>query len=354
MYTNGLLAVFSSFTGIDAASRIITCSMVFHLDALLEGHRTPRTDATVVEEPIECRVDVLLREGRGCESYIEHSLVPFQGVQFGDRQHQLPLPTTQDPNDVATFPTHMVEDMVNRISAGARVPSRTASSSPRELRSLRTSRLVGRLLHRARECPREPPAHRQGDTHHDTPVVHSLYFGPQHTLQFFAVVVRDRWEHRESRWPTVCCHVVQHDPYPIARFAATSFDTTPTPLHGGPTLVGLSVGCLSTLDMTLLTPSMARGVTMHRISLPPRIVVETRIVQTSSPARAASVDAGNTGYFRGLETGDVGDANGVSGGSMHSGGGAAGAKGAPSKKNKMLDTMPKGAVPQTFFVAQCF
>jgi hypothetical protein len=119
MYTDGLLAVFSLFTGIDVASRLIARSMVYHQDAQLEGHRAPRTDAPIAEEPIEHRVDVLLREGRGRESFVEHSLVPFRGAQFSDRQHQLPLPTTQDANNAATFMAHMVEDLVDRISASA-------------------------------------------------------------------------------------------------------------------------------------------------------------------------------------------------------------------------------------------
>ncbi|KAJ7799811.1 hypothetical protein B0H14DRAFT_2616756 [Mycena olivaceomarginata] len=120
MYTNGLLAVFSSFTGIDVVSRIIACLMVFHQDALLEGPRTSRTDAPVTEEPIERHIDVPLREGRGRESYIEQSLVPFRGAQFRDHEHQLLLLATQDPNNATMFLTHMVEDIVDRISAGAR------------------------------------------------------------------------------------------------------------------------------------------------------------------------------------------------------------------------------------------
>jgi hypothetical protein len=120
----------------------------------------------------------------------------------------------------------------------------------------------------ARECLRESAVHRQGDARHNTPVLHGVYFGPQHALQFLAVVVRDRRERRES--------------------------------------------------------SMARGVATRGISLPPRIVVDSRITRTSSPGRAASVDAGNTGYFGGLETGDAGDANGASGGSIYLGDAAAG------------------------------
>jgi hypothetical protein len=119
MYTDGLLAAFSLFTGIDVASRLIACSIVYRQDALLEGRCAPRTDTPTAEEPIERRVDVLLPEGRGRESYIEHSLVPFWGAQFGDCQHQLPLPATQDANDAATYMMHMVEDLVDHISAGA-------------------------------------------------------------------------------------------------------------------------------------------------------------------------------------------------------------------------------------------
>jgi hypothetical protein len=120
MYANSLLAAFSSFTGIDVASRLIARSIIYRQDALLEGRCTSRTDAPVAEEPIECHVDVLLREGRGRESYIEHSLVPFRGAQFGDCQHQLPLLAMQDANDAATYMTHMIEDLVDRISVDAR------------------------------------------------------------------------------------------------------------------------------------------------------------------------------------------------------------------------------------------
>jgi hypothetical protein len=64
----------------------------------------------------------------------------------------------------------------------------------------------------------------------------------------------------------------------VARgFTAVLFDMTPTTLCGGPTLMGSSVGRLSALDMTPLTPSMARGVAMQGISLPPRIVVNMYI-----------------------------------------------------------------------------
>jgi hypothetical protein len=120
MYADSLLAAFSSFTGIDVASRLIARSIIYRQDALLEGRRAPRTDAPAAEEPIEHHVDVLLRKGRGRESYIEHSLVPFRGTQFGDCQHQLPLPAMQDANNAAMYMTHMVEDLVDRISAGAR------------------------------------------------------------------------------------------------------------------------------------------------------------------------------------------------------------------------------------------
>jgi hypothetical protein len=170
MYADGLLAAFSSFTGIDVASRLIARSIIYRQDALLEGRRAPRSDAPPAEEPIECRVDVLLREGRGRESYIEHLLVPFRGAQFGDRQHQLPLPATQDASDAATYMTHIVEDLVDRISAGARGIGGSfnqrvtqAFHPERRVRLPENFEVGDRLLDRdgfvASEAARAPPPH---------------------------------------------------------------------------------------------------------------------------------------------------------------------------------------------------
>ncbi|KAJ7760197.1 hypothetical protein B0H14DRAFT_3511158 [Mycena olivaceomarginata] len=107
-------------------------------------------------------------------------------------------------------------------------------------------------------------------------------------------------------------------------FAAASFDSTPTPLDSGSALMGSLVRHISVLEMTPLTPSMARRVGTHRMSLPPRIIINTRITRASSPGRATSANAGNEGSFRELETGNTGDANGTLGGSMESEGAVAG------------------------------
>ncbi|KAJ7840558.1 hypothetical protein B0H14DRAFT_3458090 [Mycena olivaceomarginata] len=402
MYADGLLAAFLSFTGIDVASRLIARSIIYRQDALLEGRRAPRLDAPAAEEPIERRVDVLLREGRGRESYIEHSLVPFRGAQFGDHQHQLPLPATQDANDAATYMTHIVEDLVDCISAGARGMGGSfnqrvtqAFHPERRVRLPENFEVGDRLLDRdgfvAPEAVRAPPPrppilpadgelsgfpssyHFGGDARaqleerypggvavrHDdgsisgpvaaggfdasedtTPRGEASSSGSRRASARGSLPSIDE-ETRATTPPSSTAFTsVPSTPsnssqlsfatvrsagsFGAPRFAAALFDTTPTPLRGGPALVGSSVGRLSALDMTPLTPSMARGVATRGISLPPRIVVDTRITRTSSPGRAASVDAGNAGYFRGLETGNAGDANGASGGSMYSGDAAAG------------------------------
>ncbi|KAJ7863039.1 hypothetical protein B0H14DRAFT_3444249 [Mycena olivaceomarginata] len=384
MYADGLLAAFSSFTGIDVASRLIARSIIYRQDALLEGRRAPRSDAPAAEEPIERRVDVLLREGRGCESYIEHSLVLFCGAQFGDRQHQLPLPAMQDANDAVTYMTHIVEDLVDRISAGARGMGGSfnqrvtqAFHPERRVRLPENFEVGDRLLDRdgfvAPEAVRAPPPrppilpadgelsgfpssyHFGGDAQaqleerypggvavrHDdgsisgpvaaggfnasedtTPRGEASSSGSRRTSARGSLPSIDE-ETRATTPPSSTAFtsvpsmpsnssqlsfvtVGSAGSFGAPRFAAASFDTTPTPLRGGPALVGSSVGRLSALDMTPLTPSMARGVATRGISLPPRIVVDTRITRTSSPGCAASVDAGNAGYFRGLETGDAG------------------------------------------------
>ncbi|KAJ7829803.1 hypothetical protein B0H14DRAFT_2593766 [Mycena olivaceomarginata] len=64
-------------------------------------------------------------------------------------------------------------------------------------------------------------------------------------------------------------------------FAAATFDTTPTPLDSG-------------------------------MSLLPRIVIDLPIVRASPPDHAASADAENKGSFDKLDTGNAGDVNGLS------------------------------------------
>lgn len=108
------------------------------------------------------------------------------------------------------------------------------------------------------------------------------------------------------------------------RFAAASFETTPTPQAGGSLLAGPSVGRFSALDMTPLVPSTIRRVGTRGVSLPPQIVIDTYTTRASSPGRAASVDEGSAGSFREFEAGGANDANGASGGSIESGGAVAG------------------------------
>ncbi|KAJ7872542.1 hypothetical protein B0H14DRAFT_3131567 [Mycena olivaceomarginata] len=82
------------------------------------GARAPRRSANV-EVPLERRVDILARPGAGHQEFLERSFVPFQGAQYGDCRHRLPLPDRQSPIDATTYLAHMLEDVVDRISAGA-------------------------------------------------------------------------------------------------------------------------------------------------------------------------------------------------------------------------------------------
>ncbi|KAJ7896328.1 hypothetical protein B0H14DRAFT_3425686 [Mycena olivaceomarginata] len=369
-------------------------------------------DAPAAEEPVERRVNVLC-EGCGHELYIAQSLIPFRGTQFRDRKHQLPLPAAQDPNDTAMLLTHMVKDLVDRISLG--VCGIGGSFNQRVTQVFHPERCI-RLpkkfevgdwhlncdrfiaLETVHMPPSRPPIlpsdgelsgfplsyHFSGDmctrleerypggiavqhadgkitspivaggfdmsedtlpheetsslgtrcasargrlppideeTHAATSVFHGIHVGPQHTFQFFADVVHKCWEHGNFRWPAVCCCVVRHNTYSIRQWVHP---------HG---FISLHI---STLEMTPLTPSMARRVT--------------------SPLEcAASADAGNEGSFDELNTGSASDVNGVSVGSKESGGAVVGssagvdgvgAKGAPTT----LDTMSEGAVPQKFLL----
>ncbi|KAJ7337602.1 hypothetical protein DFH08DRAFT_964572 [Mycena albidolilacea] len=396
IYTDSLLVAFSSFTGINVASCLIARSIVFRQDSLLQGRCASHTDAPAAEEPIECRVDVLLREGRGRESYIEHSLVPFWGAQFGDHKHQLPLPPMQDANDTMMFLTHIFEDLIDCISIGAHGMGGsfnqhiTQAFHPDWCVHLPENFEVGdRSLVRdsfvAPEAVRVPPSRppilpADGEL---SGFPSSYHFGDnvraQLEEQYLGGVVVKHADGRitgpvaaggfdvledapprgEASSSGSRCASAHGSLLPIdeetrattppsstaftsvpstpsnssqlslARvgsagsfsgpwFTAAMFDTTPTPLHSGSALVGSSVSHLSALEMTLLTPSTAQRFGTHGMSLPPRIVVDTHIARTSSPGCTASVNAGKKGYFSGLETGNAGDANGASGGSMDS------------------------------------
>jgi hypothetical protein len=119
LYTDAILSVFTPLTGIDVASRIMSRTIVHRQNARLREGRAPRADPPNVEVPLERRVDVLIRPGAGRQEFLERSFVPFQGAQYGDRRHRLPLPDRQSPINATTYLTHMLEDVVDRISAGA-------------------------------------------------------------------------------------------------------------------------------------------------------------------------------------------------------------------------------------------
>ncbi|KAJ7895937.1 hypothetical protein B0H14DRAFT_3425891 [Mycena olivaceomarginata] len=413
MYADGLLAAFSSFTGIDVVSRLIARSIIYRQDVLLEGLRAPRSDAPATEEPIERRVDVLLREGRGRKSYIEHLL--------------LPLPATQDANDAATYMTHIVKDLVDRISAGARgmggsFNQRVTQAFHPEWRvRLPENFEVGdRLLDRdgfvAPEAVRAPPPrppilpadrelsgfpasyHFGGDARaqleeqypggiavrHDdgsisgpvaaggfdasedtTPRGEASSSGPRRASARGSLPSIDEEMHATTPPSSTVFTSVPSMPSNSSqlsfvtvgsagslggpRFAATSFDTTPTPVarrarpRGFVSRPPLRIGHDTAHPLNGPRSRYAAAGTCTRgISLPPRIVVDTRITRTSSPGRAASVDAGNAGYFRGLETGDTGDANGASGGSMYSGDVAAGSSAQVEDVDMDASELPSG------------
>ncbi|KAJ7734699.1 hypothetical protein B0H14DRAFT_3517103 [Mycena olivaceomarginata] len=120
MYVDAILSSLTPLTGVDVAARIMSHVIVYHQDARLQEGRAPHVDPSEAGAPLERRVDILVCPGAGCERFLEQSFVPFQGAQYGDREHRLPLPVVQDPSDAATFLTHILEDVVERISAGAR------------------------------------------------------------------------------------------------------------------------------------------------------------------------------------------------------------------------------------------
>ncbi|KAJ7855155.1 hypothetical protein B0H14DRAFT_3449168 [Mycena olivaceomarginata] len=98
LYTNTILSVFTPPTGIDVASRIMSRVIVHRQDARLREGRAPRADPPNVEVPLERRVDILVRPGAGSQEFLERSFSPI---------------------DATTYLTHMLEDVVDRISAGA-------------------------------------------------------------------------------------------------------------------------------------------------------------------------------------------------------------------------------------------
>ncbi|KAJ7694677.1 hypothetical protein B0H14DRAFT_2650931, partial [Mycena olivaceomarginata] len=150
-----------------------------------------------------------------------------------------------------------------------------------------------------------PSSHRRGIARYDAShVFRDVHVGPDHALEFFADVA------------SLGSTGILGGP----RFAAASFETTPTPQAGGSLFVGSSVDRFSALDMTPLVPSTVRRVGYTRDVAPPRIVIDTYIARASSPGRGPR----QRRERRFLERARDGNANGASVGSIESGGAVAG------------------------------
>ncbi|KAJ7819997.1 hypothetical protein B0H14DRAFT_2600242 [Mycena olivaceomarginata] len=119
MYIDAILSSLTPLMGVDVAAQIMSRVILYRQDTRLREGRAPRADPSEAGAPLECRVDVLVRPGAGCEQFLKRSFVPFQGAQYGGCEHQLPLHIVRDPSDAATYLTHILEDVVEHISAGA-------------------------------------------------------------------------------------------------------------------------------------------------------------------------------------------------------------------------------------------
>ncbi|KAJ7805512.1 hypothetical protein B0H14DRAFT_2611284 [Mycena olivaceomarginata] len=418
MYVDAILSSLTPLTGVDVAARIMSRVILYRQDARLREGCTPHADPSEVGAPLERCVDVLVRPGARREQFLERPFVPFQGVQYSDREHRLPLPNSQDPSDAAMYLTHILKDVVDRISAGAQgmsgsfgqhisqafLPDRQVElpeglevgDRPLDLAGFVAGGDARPLLPHPLILPSESELSRFPLTYHfsskararleekylggiahqhtDGRVTGPLVAGGFDTSEDDSAHEDDSARKDDStgevpHWPhtyflDAILLTVSDVSYPAARrargrgslppideearpptppsstaftsvpttpsnsshmsfasvgsagtfsgprFAAASFDTTPTPQAIGSTLVGLSVGRFSTLDMTPLVPSV--------------IVIHTHIARASSPGRMASVDAGNNSSSGELEIGDADDTNGALSGSMDSGGAAAG------------------------------
>jgi hypothetical protein len=81
---------------------------------------------------------------------------------------------------------------------------------------------------------------------------------------------------------------------------------------------------ISALEMTPLTPSLARRISSCGISLLPQIVTNPQVLPPPSPVHAASVGAVNEVSFNEFDTSEACCVNGTSVGSVESGGAVAG------------------------------
>ncbi|KAJ7669564.1 hypothetical protein B0H14DRAFT_2657832 [Mycena olivaceomarginata] len=244
-----------------------------------------------------------------------------------------PLPVIQDPSDAATFLTHILEDVVERISAGAR--DMGGSFGQRVSQAFLPDRRV-----------ELPGGFEAGDRPLDLAGVHrrrrrsttsAAPANPAVRLRIvpFPFDVPLRWRGspalslREVSTPSEDDSAREDDSTreddtagegaPLASrrsqasgvqgssaaldSRAASFETNPYhPPQAGGSLFGRTKGGYA-WDVA---PSANRYRYVYR--------------QASSPGRAASVDEGSAGSLRELETGDANDANGASGGSIESGG----------------------------------
>ncbi|KAJ7803385.1 hypothetical protein B0H14DRAFT_2613403 [Mycena olivaceomarginata] len=157
MYVDAILSSLTPLTGVDVAARIMSRVIVYCQDAKLREGRAPRTDPSEAGAPWSVAWTFSFARSR-TRAVPRAILRPFQGAQFGNREHRLPLPVVQDPSDAATFLTHVLEDIVERISAGlgtwgarsgsaSRRPSfPTAESNSRWLRGRRPPARPGWVL----------------------------------------------------------------------------------------------------------------------------------------------------------------------------------------------------------------
>ncbi|KAJ7811943.1 hypothetical protein B0H14DRAFT_2606130 [Mycena olivaceomarginata] len=383
MYIDAILSSLTPLTGVDVAARVMSRVILFRQDARLREGRAPHADPAAVGAPLERRVDVLVRPGARREQFLERSFVPFRGAQYGDRTHQLPLPVVQDPTDAATYMTHILEDIIEPFlpdrrvelpegfEAGDRpldlagfVASGDARPPPLHPPILPSESELSHFLStyhfggEARACLEEKYPGGLAYRHADGRVTGPLVAGGFNASEGDSTRGDDSAGEDDSAcekapWPVhpAARSARGHgslspideelrDMTPPSSAAFTAVPSTPSNFSHtsfasvgsvgtfgdprGSILVGSSIGRLSALDMTPLTPLVVQRVDTRGISLPPRIVIHTHIAQASRSDRAASVDAGNEGSFGELDTGNANNANGASGGSRESGGADAG------------------------------
>ncbi|KAJ7693519.1 hypothetical protein B0H14DRAFT_3531086 [Mycena olivaceomarginata] len=385
LYTNAILSVFTPLTGIDVASRIMSRMIVHRQNARLWEGRAPRADPPNVEVPLERRVDVLVRPGAGRQEFLEQSFVPFQGAQYGDRRHRLPLPDRQSPIDATTYLTHMPR---RRCSFGQRIsqaflperrvvvpedfevgdrplnfggflaagevrlppphpPILPSDAELSEFPSTEASptdtpmeRVTGPLVAGGFDTSEEDSAHEDDSAREDDSAGEAPPWPPARCRRVRGSLPPIDEESRDMTPPRLPRHSLSAAQEPLAALNSIlrrSIRRLPRKPVGPPSLVS-SVWRISALEMTPLTPSSARRVTSHGISLPPQIVTNPQVLLPPSPVRAASVGAVDAVSFDEFETSEACCVNGASVGSVESGGVVAG--------SSVQQEAEDGAVPQ--------